>query len=172
MQIKLNKLKPGSSKATADSAFTLVELLTGVVIAAMVYAAVFCGVSTVFRILNSSRENLRATQIMVSRLEGLRLEAWSSTQLFNTNFVPPVFTDYFYPQGLGTNGNVGTVYGGQMTVTTNPPMSGSPSYAPNLALVQVQVWWTNGVGGITNVHTRTMSTYVAQYGMQNYVWYH
>jgi len=30
------------------------------------------------------------------RLEGLRLCAWSNAQLFNTNVVPPNYTDSFY----------------------------------------------------------------------------
>ena len=172
MRIILNQYNTGGREAWARSGFSLVELLTGVVIAAMVYAAVFCGVSTAFRILGSSRENLRATQILVSRLEGIRLENWNLGQLTNTAYVPTNFIEYFYPAGMNTNGNMGTVYTGTLSVTVNPTMSGSPSYAPNLAQITVQVSWTNGVAGINNTHTRTMSTYVAQYGLQNYVWYH
>jgi hypothetical protein len=149
-----------------------VELLIGAGMAAIVYAAVFCGVSQTFRILNSSRENLRATQIIVSRLEGIRLEAWTTNQLFNTAFVPTNFTEYFYPQGLNSTTNEGTIYGGTVAIKVSPTMSNTPSYSSNLAQVTVTVNWTNGVSGITNVHTRTMTTYVAQYGLQNYVWSH
>lgn len=167
MRIHFNN---GHSGTASNSAFTLIELLIGVLIAAMVYAAVFCGVSTTFRMLNDSRENLRATQILVSRLEGVRLEGWGPsppTQLFNPNYVPATFVEYFYPPGLGSATNEGTYYAGTMTITTNPPINAS--YSSNLAFVQVTVTWTNGVSGVTNVHTRTMSTYVAQYGLQNYV---
>jgi len=162
----------GQSDVVSESGFTLAELLIGVGMAAIVYAAVFCGVSQVFRILNYSRENLRATQIMVSRLEGVRLEAWTSNQLFNTSFVPTNFTDYFYPAGLSSTTNEGTKYTGTLTITPNPPMTSTPSYSNNIALVTVSVTWTNGVVGVTNVHFRTMSTYVAQYGLQNYIWSH
>ena len=159
-------------QAASKGGFTLAELLIGVGMAAIVYAAVFCGVSTIFRILNSSRENLRATQIMVSRLEGIRLEAWDPNQLFTNALVPTNFTEYFYPQGLSATTNEGTVYGGTVTITTNSPMANMPSYSNNIALVTVTVTWTNGPVGVTNVHTRSMSTYVAQYGLQNYIWSH
>lgn len=166
--------KETGKRATAASAFSLVELLIGVFIAAIVYASVFCGVSTTFRMLNDTRENLRATQIMVSRLEGLRLEAWGPsppTQLFNTNYVPLTFVEYFYPAGISSSGsNEGTYYAGALTITTNPPMNPAVSYGSSLALVTVSLTWTNGVTGVTNVHTRTMSTYIAQYGIQSYVW--
>ena len=56
-----------------------------------------------------------------------------------------------------------------MLITTNPPMSPAASYASNMALVTVTVTWTNGAYGVDNVHTRSMSTYIAQYGLQNYV---
>lgn len=167
--MRLNyKAKPGNR--AAHNGFTLVELVVGAGMAALVYAAVFCGVSTTFRILNSSREDLRATQIMVSRLEGVRLEEWGTNQLFNTGYVPTNFIEYFYPLGINSTTNEGTIYAGTVTITPNPPMANTPTYAPNLAQVTVTVTWTNGVVGVTNVHTRSMSTYVAQYGLQNYVW--
>ena len=168
--MRLNFIDKPGNRAASNSAFTLVELLVGAGMAAMVYAAVFCGVSTTFRILNSSREELRATQIMVSRLEGVRLEAWGTNQLFNTSYVPTNFTDYFYPFGLSGTTNDGTVYSGTVTVTPDPPMTNTPSYSNNIALVTVTITWTNGAVGTTNIHTRTMSTYVSQYGLQNYVW--
>jgi len=172
MRINLNNNNLGGRTATARSAFTLIELLIGVSIAAVVYAAVFCGVSTSFRMLNDSRDTLRATQILVSHMEGIRLEAWNSQQLFNTNYVPLTFVEYFYPNGLSSTTNLGTYYGGTLTITTNPTMSSTPSYSSNLALVTATVTWTNGATGVTNVHTRSMSTYVAQYGLQTYVWSH
>lgn len=168
--MRLNLKDKHGKQAASNNAFTLVELVVGAGMAAMVYAAVFCGVSTTFRILNSSREELRATQIMVSRLEGVRLEAWGTNQLFNTSYVPTNFTDYFYPMGLSGTTNDGTIYSGTVAITPDPPMTNTPSYSNNIALITVTITWTNGVVGVTNVHTRSMSTYVSQYGLQNYVW--
>src|ERR1700752_1199102 len=87
--------RPGSK-----SAFSLIEVLIAAAIAAIILVAVFASVSTSFGILTVTRQNLRATQIIVSRLEGLRLEAWDQTnqlsQLFNTGYLPTNFVEYFY----------------------------------------------------------------------------
>src|SRR5579859_867838 len=86
------------------AAFTLIEVLVSAAIAAVIFVAVFASVSMSFSILTNTRQNLRATQIIVSRLEGLRLEAWDVTnqlsQLYNTNYIPAAFTESFYPLGL------------------------------------------------------------------------
>jgi type II secretory pathway pseudopilin PulG len=153
-------------------AFSLVEVLIAIGVGAIIFAALYSGISSSFSLLQNVRENLRATQIMVSRLEGVRLCAWSDEQLFNTNIVPRVFTESFYPQGLEGGDHNGTIYAGTMEVQQSPSLSPAPSYAANMALVKVTVTWTNGYNGKINVHTRSMSTYVAKYGIQNYVYYH
>lgn len=169
MRLYLNQ--KGRGKTVAERAFTLVEAITAAVVVAITYAAVFSGVSTTFRLLQTTRENLRATQIIVSRMEGLRLCAWGNDQLFNTNIVPTTFTNYFYPLGLKGSTNQGTTYYGTMQITTPATFVGTaPSYATNMASVNVTVTWTDAAYGVTNVHTRSMSTYVSEYGLQNYVY--
>lgn len=159
------------------AAFSLIEVLAAVVIAAIVLTAVFAGISGTFTLLNTAREDLRATQIIVSRLEGIHLEAWGSgtnqpTQLFNTTLVPRTFTDYFYPLGLNSTTNQGTVYSGTITITTNLNLNPQPSYANSLALVTITVTWVDSGYGVTTPHSRSMSTIIAQRGMQNYIYTH
>lgn len=158
-----------NSRRAPAAAFSLVEVLMAIVIMATIFAAVFASISSSFQLLQNARENLRATQVLVSRMEGLRLMAWGSDELFNTNIVPPTFTDSFYP--LDTNGTATNMtYYGTMTIVTNPVFSPPASYSPNMALVKVTVTWTNGAYGAVNVHTRSMITYVSQFGMQNYIY--
>jgi len=102
-QLKTPDQTFGSKRAAA---FSLVEVMVAAVIAAIVLAAVFGGISKIFNLLTSTREDLRATQIIVSRLEALRLEAWGNgtnqpTQLFNTTNVPNFFHGLFLPAGTG-----------------------------------------------------------------------
>jgi type II secretory pathway pseudopilin PulG len=169
MQVHFNKKVRGKAR---EAAFSLLEVLIAGVVIAIIYAALFSGINSTFGLLQSSRENLRATQIMVSRLEGLRLCAWDSTQLFNTNVVPPTFTDSFYPLGLQGTSNKSIIYYGTMTITANPNISPAPSYGSNIALVTVTVTWTNGANAKPTLHQRSMSTFAAKYGLQNYVYYH
>src|SRR6266705_2642664 len=145
-------------------AFSLIEVMIAACIISIVFAALFAGISTTFGLMDITRENLRATQIMVSRLEGLRLCAWSSGQLFNTNVVTPNFTDSFYPLGLKASTNNGTVYTGTMSVTTNFTLNPPATYRDKLAKVTIAVEWTIKGANSTNTHQRSITTYVAQYG--------
>lgn len=171
MRINCNHRGASASKA-GENAFSLLEVLIAVFVMAFIYAGLFSGVSTTFGLLQVTRENVRATQIMVSRLERIRLCAWNNDQLFNTNIVPTTFTDSFYPQGMNGTANNGTLYTGTLTITPGPSMSPAASYNANMALVTVTVTWTNGGNCRQNSHTRSMSTYVSKYGMQNYIYYH
>jgi type II secretory pathway pseudopilin PulG len=157
-------------------AFSLIEVLAAVLIAAILLTAVFASISGTFSLLTTTREDLRATQIIVSRLEALHLEAWGSTnqasQLFDTTLVPRTFSDYFYPQGLNGTTNQGTVYGGTVTIYTNLSLSPSSSYGNSMALIVISVSWTNSRYGVTTAHSRSMSTYISSRGVQNYVYTH
>jgi prepilin-type N-terminal cleavage/methylation domain-containing protein len=161
-----------STPVVANHAFTLVEVLCSAAILGILCLALFYGLSQGFSMTQTEREALRATQIALTRMEGLRLEAWSSNQLFNPIFVPHSFTESFYPLGLNGSSSTGPVYSGTMTVKTCPFTGESPvpSYNSNMALVTVVVNWQDIEHGRTNTFTRTNYTFVAKYGIQNYVY--
>lgn len=163
---------PSNGLGVAKRAFTLVEVLCSAAILAILCLALFYGLSQGFGMTQTAREALRATQIALTRMEGLRLEAWSTNQLFNPVFVPPNFTESFYPLGLNGSSSTGTVYSGTMTVKTGPFTGDSlvPSYNSNMALVTVVVSWQDNFYGRNNTFARTNYTFVAKYGIQNYVY--
>ncbi|HZT23351.1 MAG TPA: type II secretion system protein [Verrucomicrobiae bacterium] len=165
---------PRFHSAAGQRAYTLVEVVCSALIGAILFAALFSGINAGYRIVRQERENLRATQVILTRMEGLRLEAWGTNQLFNPALVPTNFTDSFYPLGLGgSTSSTGVVYSGTMQITPGPYTNNPPAYNTNLALVTVTVTWTDQVpDGRNLVHTRTMRTYVAQYGVQNYIYNH
>lgn len=164
-----------TDRRPACAAFTLVEVMVSAAITAIIFLALFYGLAQGFDMTKTTREGLRATQIALSRMEGLRLEAWNTNELFNPNFVPPTFTDSFYPPGFSGSMSTGVVYSGTMTITTGPFTGASddavvPSYNNNMALVTVTVSWQDHYFGHTVTFTRTNYTYVAKYGIQNYVY--
>ena len=177
-----------SGNRALSSGFTLVEVIVAAALGAIIFAALYCGIANSSNMVQTSRANLRATQIMVSQLEGMRLCAWGSgtnlSQLFNTSILPTTFTNYFYPVGLSssTNGstNLGTVFYGAMSIVqltnaveqTNIFGSSIPDYATNMAVATVSVSWTDGLYGHQVLHTRHMTTFVSAYGIQNYVTQH
>ena len=138
-------------------------------IGAIIIGALFSGLASGFQLTQMERENLRATQIAMARMEGLRLYEWSSNQLFSPAMLPNIFTDYYYPVGLGGFSGSNTVYTGSVTIA-NVTLSPSSSYSTNMQQIIVQVGWKDVFYGRTNTHLRTFKTYVAQYGIQNYVY--
>jgi prepilin-type N-terminal cleavage/methylation domain-containing protein len=161
---------PGSRRALrfAQRAFTLVETMCAAAIAAIIFLALFSGLTSGFNLTQMERENLRATQIALARMEGLRLYKWSSAQLFSPAMLPNVFTDYYYPYGMGGFSTNNTMYTGSVTIA-NVTLSPSASYSTNMQQIIVQVGWKDTFYGRTNTHVRTFNTYVAKYGIQNYV---
>ena len=145
-----------------NSAFTLAEVMVGIMVISLMGLSLYAGMSMGFTVTKLSRENLRATQIMLDRMEGIRLFNWN--QLVYSNWIPATFTDYYYPLTNATESK-GITYKGTMVVT-NVTLSPAASYSANMRALVVTVTWTNS--GMRR--TRTMTTYSARDGMQNYVW--
>lgn len=141
-------------------AFTMAEVLVALLVVSIVVVSLYTGVSSGFSLVKLSREDLRATQIMLQRLEALRLYTWS--QLTNASyFSTNTFTAFYDPAGQ-SSGSGGAVYTVSTVVTTNTP---SATYGPDMRRITVQVSWPSGQVN----RRREMSTYAARYGMQNYV---
>lgn len=143
------------------NAFTILEAVIGMMVCGIVFISLYAGMSQGFKITQISRENLRATQIMVERLESVRLNTFD--QLDTPGFVPTnsVEEPYYW---VDTNDNGGLIYSVTVHVE-NAPFS-SLSYNDDLRLVNVQVTWTSG--GI--FRSREMNTLIARNGLQAYIY--
>ena len=136
-------------------------MATGII--AVTGAGVISSINYGLCIMRIARENQRATQVMLEKLEAIRLYNW--TQVTNSGFIPSSFTAVYDPTSPANA--QGTTYYGSMSVTVPVFTGTSPNYAPNLRQFNVSVDWTNA-GRIA--HHRSLSTYVAQNGVQNYVY--
>jgi type II secretory pathway pseudopilin PulG len=141
-------------KEAAGNAFTLVELMIGAAIIAFTMVALYGAFSFGFSTIKLSQEELRADQILVQKLETLRVYDW--TNVIN-NYLPTNFTGYY-----STNG--GITYEGSLSVTPFVPSGPSETYTDSLRQVTVSVDWISG--GVPRV--RSMTTLVSQYGIQTY----
>ena len=154
----------------AYAAYTFVEVMVAVAIIGVMTVVLYAGISASFGIIQRTRENLRATQILVQRVETVRLYSWDqliykgSPAWFQTSF-----TEIYDPLKATNGGNGGLTYHGNITVTTNPPALGNVSYRGNVALVSVTLRWTNSTATAKFPHQRTFETLVAKSGMQKYV---
>jgi prepilin-type N-terminal cleavage/methylation domain-containing protein len=150
------------------SAFTLVEVICAVAIILIAFVSIFGSISMGFSLTELTRENLRATQIMVDKLEGVRLYNWS--QVNDTTFLTSNFTDFFYDTnniGLSNASGNGVQYSGTVTVA---PVTFSEPYSSNMVQVTVTVNWTSTFRNQSR--TRSMVTFASQPGLQNYVYSH
>jgi len=166
MRIKIAALR---TTRLAEHAYTLAEVSISAVLVLTVFTALYAGMSSGFAYTQVLRENLRATQIMLERMEGIRLYNWD-TQLNSNNFLPINFSAYYYPAIAGTGVNSGVCYTGTMSVG---PVSlyPTPSYVSDMRQILVTLKWVSRFGpSNTLVRTRRMRTYVARYGMQNYIY--
>lgn len=147
----------------AQSAFTLAEVLIAVLVLAVAAISLYSGFASGFMLVDSTRQELRATQILTQKSEAIRLCSWSSL----TN-CPISFTEVYDPNS--PNGSVGTRYVG--TISTNDPtvIPNSMSYRSNMCLATITLFWTNYIGNQRLIHSRTTQTLIARYGIQNYIW--
>jgi prepilin-type N-terminal cleavage/methylation domain-containing protein len=135
--------------------FTLVETLVAVSILGIVVASICTAYSFGFGIIRESQESLRADQILLQKLEMLRVYNWSQTS--SNGFIPATFQDYFAPGAA----QPGVTYAGSISIS-NAPLT--ESYASQLRQVTVALNW-NSAG---RPCSRKMTTLVAQYGIQTY----
>ena len=174
-------MKPKAVSRAVIRGMTLVEVLVGIavvgIVAGSLYAGLVMGVSEV----SSARENFRATQVIMEKLEVLRAYSWSQLSpvldadeledaddpfdpedphtvendpVYNTS-IPEHFTAPLVPGQ--TNGAL--FYG----TVTFAPAPVSEAYSNSLMRVQISVTWQSR----STTRTRSMKTFFAQYGMQN-----
>src|SRR6185436_446313 len=122
-------------------AYTLIEVLVGVALTGMMFVSVYGGMSSGFALTQLARENLRGTQIILERMEGIRLYNWN--QLVYSNMIPKNFTNYYYPLA-GTGESKGVAYVGTMNISS-ASLSPSSSYQDAMRMVTVTINWTNGL---------------------------
>ena len=144
-----------SERKARFAAFTLVEALIGVAVMGTVFVSLYAGMATGFQSIRTSQENLRATQIMTEKFEAMRLFNWD--QLNAPGFVPSTFTARYAPGSSAP----GISYTGTIRIE---PVLGQP-YRTDLKAVTITLSWRTG----SRLQTRTLTSYVARYGLQTYL---
>jgi len=142
--------------AKLNSAFTLVEIMVGVGILAVTIVSLYGAFSFGFSTIKLSQEEVRADQILVQKLEALRVYDWS--KVTNNNVLTNFSTTF------STTGAPGVSYEGTVAVSPFIPTAVNESYSNDLRQVTASIGWVSG--GISR--TRTMTTLVSQYGIQTF----
>lgn len=141
-------------------AFTLVQVVVAAALAGIMFVSLYAAIASAFNTVRSNRENLRATQVLLEKTEMLRLYTWDQVIGNDTNtYVPATFSAPYYPDGASG----GFAYNGTVTIT-NAPL-GLGTYSTNMRSVTISLNWTSG----NMTHSRSMTTFVSRYGIQNYI---
>jgi type II secretory pathway pseudopilin PulG len=143
-------------------AFSIVEALVGVTLMGILFVSLYTGLSSGFGIVQSGRENQRATQILLEKMETIRLYSWE--QINTDGFIPTNFTEPFAVQTNETEEATDTFYYYGTLTVENAPIS--ESYSNEMRLITVSLNWTNGAVP----RHREMQTFVARHGLQNYIY--
>jgi hypothetical protein len=128
--------------------------MVGAGILALTVVALYGAFSFGFSTIKLSQEEVRADQILVQKLETLRVYNW--TNIVN-NYIPINFAESFSATG-------GVNYDGSLSITPFVPSAANESYSDTLRQVTVSVGWISG--GVARM--RSMTTLVSQYGIQTY----
>jgi type II secretory pathway pseudopilin PulG len=146
-----------------QSAFSLVEVMVASGLAALMFMAGMTAFSSTFRIVAQNRENARAVQVLLEKTELLRLYNWDQITGNDTHtFIPATFTAPYSPD---TN-HAGFSYWGTVLIT-NVPIT--ETYSNDLREVIITVTWSSVNSGSV-FHTRSLTTFVSRYGLQNYLY--
>jgi type II secretory pathway pseudopilin PulG len=144
-----------------DSGVTLVDVIMAIALLGVMASGVFGSFRYGFFTLQLLRENQRATQILLEKVETIRLYSWD--QVNTPGFIPTNLPlEVYDPQA--PLGQQGVTYYGTVTAPANVPFN--TSYSTNMRQVTVTLTWAT-----RNVpHTRSLTTYIAKDGIQNYVY--
>ena len=141
-----------------EGGFTLMDALIGMAIAAIMFVSLYSGLAWGFTTIRLARENSRATQIMVEKMETIRLYTWD--QINSNGFIPSNFVANYYPVG---STNSGVNYTGAMTIASSAL---GTSYADDVRKINLQLNWVTG----SLPRTRSLTTYISRNGLQNYIY--
>ncbi len=143
-----------------QTGLTIVEAVFAMAVLAMMGTALMGSYSFGFLSIDLARENQRATQILLEKVETLRLYRWD--QVLTAGFIPTSFTEAYDPQAAA--GSQGVTYTGTVSIGAVPFDS---DYSTNMREIDITLQWTSPNN---LVHTRQATTYIAKDGLQNYVY--
>jgi prepilin-type N-terminal cleavage/methylation domain-containing protein len=138
--------------------FSLLEVSFAVVIVSLVAISLFTAFAFGNQITRATRENMRASQILLERAETIRLYTWS--QIVNSNYIPASWTNDYNPNS--SYGGKGISYYSYFNIGAVPFTDAS--YSTNMRQFTITLRWTNA----SMPHVRQFTTYVGRYGMQAY----
>jgi hypothetical protein len=146
---------PANEARNSEDGYTFIEVLVAAGLLGFLVFSLYTTFSFGFATVALSQENLRADQILVQKLEMLRVYDWSK---IDNSYIPATFTNSFSTSG---GANRGVDYTGTIAIIPAPV---TESYSNTLRQVTVSLSWISG--GVPR--GRSLTTFVSQNGIQTY----
>src|SRR5437899_2915270 len=96
-------MRCGEGQRVRRLGFTILELVVALALIGLLVLAVYGAITSGMVTMRMARENLRATQILLEKMEAIRLYNWDQ---LNTNFVPTQFISNYDVSSASTNGGI------------------------------------------------------------------
>lgn len=143
--------------------FTLIEAMFSLAIVGVLIICLYSAFTSGFNGVRSEREDARATEILVAKMDQLRLLSWEQ---ITTNGFPDTFKEHYNPDTstAGANKKDTLIYNGQITLSS---FMNDVNYSADMRRVDVDLQWFS-----LNQRNRSrkLTTYIARFGLQNYVY--
>jgi hypothetical protein len=133
---------------------TLAEVLVSAMVVSITAVSLYGSFFSGYALTRLSRDDIRATQIMLEKIEAVRLADWNA--LSNC---PIHFRDTL------ENTGVGTVFTGVISTKPVPGLPNSAAYKNDICLLSVKVFWTNQAQRLPLIRQREMETAIARHGL-------
>jgi hypothetical protein len=146
----------------SEAGTSLAEVSVAIAVLAITGGGLIGAFNHGFFSMQMTRENQRATQVMLEKAETIRLYRWD--QVNSPGFIPTTFQDIYDPQA--SSGQRGITYHATLTIT-NPPYAAN-TYSSKLRQLTITLTWTNSTGRI--VRTGSMASLIARDGMEYFVY--
>src|ERR1051325_8820977 len=134
MKINRQHLTP---EGVSSRAFTLMEVVVAMSIIGFVFLSLYAALASGVSMTKMTRENLRATQILLEKAETFRLYTWD--QIVTPKWVPSSFTNSYCP--TASTNSQGPLYIG--TIDISKPNLGT-NYKDDMRQIDITLKWTTG----------------------------
>ena len=154
--------KAVSNRAKAGTSF--LDTLMGTAIFGTMFVSVCTGVGAGLKSTEVSRQNARAAQILIGKLECLRVLNWpdlSAPGALATTFTAPYEMDGATAKTLGMNvSSTNAFFQGKLSLK---PSTTGESYSTNVLQVTAEVTWSFA----SRNFSRSVETLISAHGIQN-----
>ena len=149
-------MRPSSLHRNPAAAFTIFEVMMGVIVMAFSISTSISVMQTGFRAVDSARNISLAAQIMQSEMEKIRLLDWTAINAYAPDPTTTTTATLTVDPVFSSNPVVGTRF--TLTRTTSTPQA-------NFKKITLNVAWTSLDG---RPNTRSYTIYYGRYGLYDY----